>query len=95
MNICYKTSRDYAKLKALLDEGKDIVCFVTYDFNEHQKGREGYHESLVTDICHGYYDGWYHFSARGIEYATYWSEMNRYSSFEEMCEKNNIEFIEP
>ena len=96
--LCYNTSRDYKRLKELLDKGYQVVCFVTYDFNENQKGREDYHESITTDICYGRCDdnsGWYHFCARGIEYAAYWSNMWRYKSFEEMCEKNSIEFIEP
>ena len=94
--LCYKTSRDYKRLKELLERGCQVVCFVTYDCNENRKGREDYHELIMTDICYGSYEnGWYHFMARGIEYATYWSEMRRYKSFEEMCEKNNIEYIEP
>lgn len=28
--IPYKTSRDYSRLKQLLDEGMGIVCFVDY-----------------------------------------------------------------
>ena len=89
----YKTSKDYKRLKELLDKGYEVVCFTTYDFNKHNPG----HKTLMTtDICKGMLlGGWYHFSARGIEYCTYWPEMNRYASFDDMCKNNNIEFIEP
>ena len=93
----YKTSRDYKRLKELLDQGYDVVCFCTYDFNENWKDKEGYHEMIVTDICRARRtrDNWYHIGARGLEYGTYWEDMNRYDSFEKMCENINIEFIEP
>lgn len=92
----YKTSKDYKHLKELVDKGYRVVCFTTYDFNEHYKGGKDYYESLVTDICRAYKDGdWYYITARGIEYGSYWEGMYRYKSFEEMCENNNIEYIEP
>lgn len=89
----YKTSKDYKHLKVLLDKGLKVVSFITYDANAH----ENYNKPLmVTDICWAYMDsGWYYISARGISYCTYWSEMHRYKSFEDMCDRNNIEFIEP
>ena len=97
--LCYNTSRDYKRLKELLDKGYEVVCFVTYDYNENQKGREDYFEIITTDICYARADTcereMYHVTARGIEYASYWSDMCRYKSFEEMCEAQNIEFIEP
>ena len=85
--LCYKTSRDYARLKELLDMGYHVVCFTTYDYGD------GYN---VTDVCKAtLYDGRYQIAARGIEYVSYWPEMYRYKSFEEACEANEIEFIEP
>ena len=94
--LSYKTSRDYKRLKELLDAGYQVVCFTTYDFNEHDKGREDYQEYLTTDICYAYlYDGRYYLAARGIEYSAYWPDMRRYKSFEEMCEDSQVEFIEP
>lgn len=94
--LSYNTSRDYKHLRELLDQGYQVVCFTTYDINEHNKGREDYFELVTTDICYGRKDGgWYYFHARGIQYASYWPDMHRYKSFEEMCEAEDIEFIEP
>ena len=84
--IGYKTSKDYSRLKELLDKGYDVVCLSTYDFNV---GDE------VTDVCKATkYDGIYSISARGIEYTTYWPGMHRYKSFEEACRESNIEFFD-
>lgn len=95
-HVCYKTSRDYKHLKELLDKGCEVVCFTTYDYNWCQEGKEGYHELMTTDVCYGQkYQDNYSFVARGIEYACYWPGMGRYRSFEEMCDKNKIEYIEP
>lgn len=92
----YKTSKDYKRLKELCDSGYKIVCFTTYDFNENHKGEKDYEEHLITDICRAYKGSdWYFITARGIQYGAYWPDTNRYKSFEEMCEDNNIEFIEP
>ena len=83
----YKTSKDYKRLKELVDNGYRVVCFTTYDWDE------GYD---VTDICCAdQYDGRYRLSARGIEYGAYWKGMKRFESFENMCEHCRIEFIEP
>ena len=79
----YKTSRDYGRLKELLDSGYDVVCFCDY-------GND------MKDICHAFADGdWYRLSSRGIEYCSYWPGMHRYASFEEMCKDSDVEFIEP
>lgn len=94
--LYYNTSRDYKRLKELLDRGYQAVCFVTYDYNENQKGRDDYFELITTDVCYGRCDdGRYQFAARGIEYASYWQDMCRYKSFEEMCGAQNLEYIEP
>jgi len=83
----YKTSKDYKHLKELLDNGYQVVGFCAYNFNG------GYH---ATDVCRATcYHGMYQIVARGIEYCCYWPEMAKYKSFEDMCEKNYIEFIEP
>lgn len=84
MNIKgYKTSKDYKRLKELLDKGFDVICFCKY-------GDE------YKDLCHAYNDeDWYRISSRCIEYNAYWKDMHRYSSFEEMCKDSDIEFIEP
>lgn len=82
----YKTSKDYTRLKELLDKGYAVVCLTTYDFHA---GDE------VTDVCKATkYDGDYRISARGIEYTSYWPGMHRYKSFEEACMESNIEFFD-
>ena len=79
----YKTSKDYKRLKELLDEGFDVICFCDYG-------------DQYRDLCYAYKDDdWYRISSRCIEYNVYWKDMHRYSSFEEMCKDSNIEFIEP
>ena len=85
--VCYNTSRDYKRLKELLDAGKEVVCFTTYDWGD---GND------ITDVCKASaHDGRYQIAARGIEYTAYWPEMHRYKSFEEACKESRIEFIEP
>ena len=83
----YQTSKDYKRLKELLDKGYDIVCWADY---------ERYDGHVCRDICHARkMDDTYIISARGIEYGSYWDGRIAYDSFEEMCEDNHIEFIEP
>lgn len=87
MKLRYKTSKDYKRLKELLDKGYTVVCFTTYDYGD---------GDYVTDVCKATcYDGRYQIAARGIEYTAYWPTMRRYNSFEEACRESNIEFIEP
>lgn len=82
----YKTSKDYKKLKKLIDEGLRIICLVPYDETSEE----------ATCVCTAsLYQGWYHISSLGVEYGTYWPEMHRYKSFEDMCENIRVEFIEP
>ena len=97
----YKTSRDYKRLKELLDQGIEVVCFTTYDFFRHQKGKADYRPFMVTDICkarfdkggEGVYDK-YVLGVRGTTYLEYWAGSGR-CSFEQMCETEQVEFIEP
>ncbi len=82
----YKTSKDYKRLKELLDAGYEVVCFTTYDFGD---------GDYVTDICKAInYGDRYQISARGIEYTSYWPGMYRFSSFEDACKNSDIEFID-
>ena len=96
----YKTSKDYKRLKELLDKGYQVVCFITYDMNRHI--REPHEPFMVTDVCiarlleknskYAHYD----FSCRGIGYLHYWLHDFGYDyTFEELLEARNIEFIEP
>lgn len=83
----YKTSKDYKRLKELLDKGYDVICIADYLWNGTPVSR---------DICHAFRSNdTYRFIARGIEYNSYWPDMAHYESFEDACEVSNIEFIEP
>lgn len=42
--MSYKVSKDYPRLKQLLDEGHKVVCWVTYDWSQ----GDGH---MVTDIA--------------------------------------------
>ena len=91
----YKTSKDYKRLKELLDKGYEVVCFITYDFDRFP--------IMVTDVCLArllYPDSEqsakYSLAARGIEYLHYWLHGGNYKfTFEELLKNRNVEFIEP
>lgn len=40
--IAYKTSRDYKRLKELLDAGNEVVCFFTHDWEESMRMAKDY-----------------------------------------------------
>ena len=48
----YKTSANYKRLIKLLKAGKQVVCFVTYDFCAGTRDKP----MLVTDVCIARYD---------------------------------------
>lgn len=94
----YKTIRDYRRLKELLDNGYEVVCFTTYDFLQ---GREE-KPMMTTDICRAKLidkDGEYPcyiVGVRGCTYITYYLRgMNYKYSFEDICKQEQIEFIDP
>ena len=96
----YKTSKDYTHLRELLDQGKEIVCFVTYNFNRFHPDQE---PMMVTDVCmarllspdNEKYRR-YSFSVRGHGYGDYWVDMDKDRfTFEEYCEADELEYIEP
>lgn len=92
----YKTSKDYKRLKELLDKGYEVVCFTTYDFRWLE--REEHEPMWTTDVCVARKDDdpeRYYFFVRGCEFTSYWPGMRRYASFEEACEDSKIEFVEP
>lgn len=93
--MTYKVSKDYKRLKQLLDEGNKIVCFIDFDCS-----RNG---DIVTDIAcakcvgSGEYKEYYIY-ARGIGYfsvyPSWYSDFSAdklYSEFE--C--YNVQFIDP
>lgn len=94
----YKWSRDYKRLKQLLDDGYEVVCLADYDW----------HDGMVSrDICRGRlilgstekYDH-YSFSCRGICYcepypARYKDQnMTEEMVFNKAVSRRNIEFID-
>lgn len=96
----YKTSKDYKRLKELLDAGYEVICFITYDFRQYD--REPHEPLLVTDVCRarlldkGTQYAHYSVSCRGTCFFDYWLEGFDYKySFLELLEARNIEFIEP
>ncbi len=80
--IPYKTSKDYKRLKELLNEGKYIVIF--YE----QKWNDGYITKRCEFACKC--DNVYH-----IANSTYFNWEEGHISFEKLCERYNVEFIEP
>ncbi|MCL2289130.1 MAG: hypothetical protein FWC34_00265 [Bacteroidetes bacterium] len=88
----YKLSRDYDRLKHLLDNRYIVVCFADYRFK-----RRGKKEVPNRDICKVWKDefGIYDVCARGISYCSYNPASKEMSpTFNEMMEFANIEFID-
>lgn len=97
----YKTSKDYKRLKELLDKGYEVVCFTTYDFRYLEP--KGHEPLMTTDVCtaklieceNKEYD-MYSISSRGRGVLHYWPNSSlEQGSFEEACASERIEFIEP
>lgn len=82
--IPYKTSKDYKRLKELLDQGKMIVCFYDEIFLGHTTKRciwaskVKFQKGACYHVCCDIYD---------VE--------NNMEQFFEIVEKYNVEFIEP
>ncbi len=82
----YKTSKDYARLKELLDAGHYVVCFIHYA----PQGTEYDFQDICVANKRKY---GYEFNARGIGYLSIneaWGD-----KFNELCEDSGVEFIEP
>lgn len=83
----YKTSKDYVRLKTLLDANIIVVCFINYDPSPNTK-------YVFQDLCIARRQHQcYQFDARGICYASWYADFAY--TFEEMCEAFGVEFIEP
>ena len=99
--VNYKTSRDYKRLKELLDAGNEVVCFTTYDFNWARRKEPDYKPLMTTDVCRAKLVNGisieyqrYLIGTRGCVFVEYWLN-NKEWTFEEECKKAQIEFIEP
>ena len=92
-NIYYKTSRDMKRLKELLDQGYNVVCFITVDMVKSDK--------KITTVCVAkYYEAgeysFYIFCCAGTVFIQYWTHGIDYKyTFEELLETRDIQFIEP
>ncbi len=90
----YKWSRDYKRLKQLLDDGYEVVCLIDYDF-----WRDGEHP-MSRDICrarkHVNEDDsdfdFYAFSSRGQGYGDIYKYFKY--DFVDYCAAWNVEFID-
>lgn len=87
-------SRDYDRLKKLLDRDNVVVCFVDYLYDTGGRrimfrdvAKVKNNDSPVYSKSYGYT-----VEARGIIYGQWDSRMNR--TFEEECERMNLEFID-
>ena len=92
----YKTSKDYNRLRTLLDKGYEVVCFVTYDFLH---GREK-KPMMTTDVCIGrvlskdsQYER-YSFGCRGTTFIDHWLRLENINTFEDELKFYQLEFID-
>ena len=92
----YKTSKDYTHLRELLDQGKEVVCFVTYNFNRWHPEEE---PMMVTDVCKAKLLNenspeyrHYSFGARGIGYGDYYPYDDEFT-FDEFCYEKYLDYI--
>ena len=95
--MSYKVSKDYPRLKQLLDEGHKVVCWVTYDWN---RGR-GY---MTTDIAEAKRLGegeymHYMISVRGCCFNDVFPNCKEFDYTDEWMFKgwkaDNLQFIDP
>ena len=95
--MSYKVSKDYPRLKQLLDEGHKVVCWVTYDWSQ----GNGY---MVTDIAEAKRIGegeymHYMISVRGycfFEVFPNWVELDCTDEWMfERWKADNLQFIDP
>lgn len=93
--MTYKVSKDYKRLKQLLDQGDKVVCFVDFDWN--RKGDIVADIALAKRVGSGEYME-YAVSCRGIGYISIYpswfsdfSDEKLYEAFEQ----DNVQFIDP
>ncbi len=98
--MSYKVSKDYPRLKQLLDEGHRIVCWVTYDFSCGRWEKPYW----VTDIAEAVYrdageNSEYMIASRGRGFCSvypFW-ESTKYSDelMFQLWKEDNLQFIDP
>ena len=94
--MSYKVSKDYPRLKQLLDSGHWVACWVTYEWSH----SDGY---MVTDIAQAKHCGKEEYECYSVTCRStgfdhvfpssfdFYSEENLYKSWEKM----NLQFIDP
>ena len=95
----YKTSKDYKHLVELLEAGKEVVCFVTYNIRQWHPEET---PIMVTDVCRaklikGNDPEYRHYlvGVRGHVFIEWWNDTIEKFTFEELCEAESLEYIEP
>lgn len=94
----YKWSRDYKRLKQLLDDGYEVVCLADYVWHDGTVSRDVCHGRLVIGSTEEY--DHYTFSCRGTTYCELYPSWYKDQNLteEEMLKKAvsraNIEFID-
>jgi len=91
----YKWSRDYDRLRKLLDDGYEIICLADYDFF-----RDGKHP-MERDICRARkhiatnpeYTA-YRISSRGVGYVVYPMWEAKFTTFDNCMRQANVEFLD-
>ena len=91
-------SRDYDKLRKLLDDGYVVVCYVDYKYctGERTITFRDIAKAKSNDANPNTENYGYSVSARGIVYID-WKRSTkalRHVSFEELCDELNLEFID-
>lgn len=93
--MTYKISKDYKRLKQLLDQGDKVVCFVNFDWD-----RKG---DIITDIALARLVGSgedieYIISCRGLAYISihplWYSDFSDEKLYK-VFEQDNVQFIDP
>ena len=94
----YKWSRDYKRLKQLLDDGYDVVCIADYDYGDGDVAMDICHGRLILGSTEEYYH--YSFSCRGICYCELYpawykdQNMTEEVMFKKAVSRANIEFLD-
>ena len=102
----YKTSKDYKRLKELLDSGHSVICFVPFNNRRwHFKDKDNSIYATIDEnpgICIAQLNDkgskWEYYSLEcyGKQYIHFYTKHTKDDcTFEGMLESNNVEFIEP
>lgn len=94
----YKWSRDYKRLKQLLDDGYEVVCLADYDWHDGRISRDICTGRLILGSTEEY--DLYSFSCRGVCYCELYPAWHRDQNmteevmFKKAVSMSNIEFID-